>query len=73
VAAFRAPFYFINLWLISDRQRNCTYLYYFSIHNPKQASFLQDLLIFSWLLMNPSPPTIYCYIYYSAALPMTSS
>jgi hypothetical protein len=28
VAAFRAPFYFINLWLISDRQRNCTYLYY---------------------------------------------
>jgi hypothetical protein len=28
VAAFRAPFYFINLWLISDRHRYCTYLYY---------------------------------------------
>jgi hypothetical protein len=28
VAAFRAPIYFINLWLISDRHRYCTYLYY---------------------------------------------
>jgi hypothetical protein len=29
VAAFRAPTYFINLWLISDRHRYCTYLYYY--------------------------------------------
>jgi len=28
VAAFRAPFYFINLWLIPDRHRYWTYLYY---------------------------------------------
>ncbi len=28
VAAFRAPIYFINLWLISYRHRYCTYLYY---------------------------------------------
>ncbi len=26
VAAFRAPIYFINLWLISYRHRYCTYL-----------------------------------------------
>ncbi len=29
VAAFRAPIYFINLWLISYRHRYCTYLYYY--------------------------------------------
>ena len=28
VAAFRAPFYFINSGLIPDRRRYCTYLYY---------------------------------------------
>jgi hypothetical protein len=28
VATFRAPFYFINLGLIPDRHRYCTYLYY---------------------------------------------
>ncbi len=28
VAAFWAPFYFINSGLIPDRRRYCTYLYY---------------------------------------------
>jgi hypothetical protein len=32
VAAFRAPIYFINLWLISYRHRYCTYLYYSHTH-----------------------------------------
>ena len=31
VALVRVPFYFINLWLITDRHRYCTYLYYSSI------------------------------------------
>jgi len=30
IAVFRAPIYFINLWLISYRHRYCTYLYYSS-------------------------------------------
>jgi hypothetical protein len=28
VALVRVPFYFINLWLIIDRHRYCTYTYY---------------------------------------------
>jgi hypothetical protein len=28
VALIRVPFYFLNLWLITDRHRFCTYLYY---------------------------------------------
>ena len=28
MARGRAPFCFINLWLIADRHRYCTYLYY---------------------------------------------
>jgi hypothetical protein len=28
VAAFRSPVFFINLGLIPDRHRYCTYLYY---------------------------------------------
>jgi hypothetical protein len=38
VAAFRAPIYFINLWLISDRHLYCTYLYYLGayIHTPSK-------------------------------------
>ena len=31
VALVRVPFYFINLWLITDRHCYCTYLYYSSI------------------------------------------
>jgi hypothetical protein len=30
VALVRVPFYLINLWLITDRHRYCTYLYYFN-------------------------------------------
>jgi len=29
VALVRVPFYFINIWLITDRHRYWTYLYYF--------------------------------------------
>ncbi len=28
VALVRVPFYFINLWFITDRHRYCTYTYY---------------------------------------------
>jgi hypothetical protein len=29
------PFYFINVWLITDRHRYCTYLYYYSGASPR--------------------------------------
>jgi hypothetical protein len=41
VAAFRAPIYFINLWLISYRHRYCTYLYYF-VSGFEQCMSIQD-------------------------------
>jgi hypothetical protein len=52
VAAFRAPIYFINLWLISDRHRYCTYLYYlclclFVLHRSR---------VFSTPNSTPHPP-----------------
>ncbi len=34
MAVFRAPIYFINLWLISYRHRYCTYLYYYPFLRP---------------------------------------
>ena len=37
MAAFRAPIYLINLWLISYRHRYCTYLYYFKVPGPGKS------------------------------------
>ncbi len=50
MAHVRAPFYFINLWLITYRHRYCTYLYYYSPPDHLLPFLLLTLLFIMTLL-----------------------
>ena len=55
-ALVRAPFYFINLWLITDRHRYWTYLYYLYIYcgvapdNTTLGHWFSIIFTFSYML-----------------------
>jgi hypothetical protein len=56
VGFINMPFYFINLWLMTDRHRYCTYLYYLGhiyIHIDTQPRYFLLLEISDLRLSEP--------------------